>query len=263
MTIGIKQRLGQQELIRVIGMGRLLHHNFIQVVGLQGGLHGLWFDLEHANTDISTLEIACITARGQGLDCFCRVAPTDYAVVTRCLEAGASGVMAAQISSPEQAEEFVQWCKFHPRGRRGLNVGGWDGGYGSVPVAEFCERSNRDNFVAIQVETAEAVDCCAELAAIDAVDMLFVGPSDLSQAVGAPGEFFHPRCVAAIERVGDACRTHGKQWGAVCVSPDHAKLLIDNGCKMLSPSADVKLVALGFQAMKATYSDLFSAAQPD
>jgi len=257
MAYGIKDMLNGEELIRVIGMGRLLHHNMIQVIGINGGFHGLWFDLEHANNSISDLEVACITARGQGLDSFCRVAPTDYATVTRCLEAGASGVMAAQISTAEQAEEFVSWCKFAPRGFRGLNAGGADGGYGTTPIAEFCERANRDNFVAIQIETAQSVEHCEAIAAIEGVDLLFVGPSDLSQSLGVTGDFFHEKCVSAIERVGQACRDQGKQWGAVSGGVEHAQLLIDNGCKMLSPTSDVKLVSAGIASIKSAFASFF------
>ena len=153
----IKQRLADDELIRVLGMGRVLHHNLIQIVGIQGGFEALWFDLEHVGNAIENIEVATITARSQGMDCFCRVAPTDYALVTRCLEAGAGGIMAAQIFSAEQAEEFVQWSKFYPRGRRGMNTGGYDAQFAKLSIPEFCEKANRESFLAIQIETAQSV----------------------------------------------------------------------------------------------------------
>jgi 2-dehydro-3-deoxyglucarate aldolase/4-hydroxy-2-oxoheptanedioate aldolase len=162
--------------------------------------------------------------------------------------------MAAQITSAQQAEEVVGWAKFHPRGRRGLNPLGHDGGFGTVPLAEFTSRANRETFVAVQIETAPAVREAEEIAAVDGVDLLFVGPSDLSQALGVVGEFTHPRCLEALDRVAAACRTAGKRWGAVAPNPEYASLVLEKGCTVLSAVGDVKLVTAGMAALRETYA---------
>lgn len=257
MTLSIKQRLANNELVRVIGVGRVLHHNLVQMIGIQGGFHGLWFDHEHVGFSMENLEVAALAARSQGLDNFVRIAPTDYALVTRCLEAGGGGIMAAQVFSAEQAEQIVRWTKFAPRGNRGLNTGGWDGRFATIAPAEFCERANRETFLAIQIETLPAVEQCDAIAAIDGVDLLFVGPSDLSQSLGVTGEFFHPRCLEALDAVAAACRKHGKHWGAVTVSPQHAEMLLKKGCKMLSPTSDAKIINAGIQAVKQQFAGIF------
>jgi 2-dehydro-3-deoxyglucarate aldolase/4-hydroxy-2-oxoheptanedioate aldolase len=165
--------------------------------------------------------------------------------------------MAAQIRSAEEAEEFVQWAKFAPRGRRGLNPLGFDGRYGTIPLSEFARRANEDGFVAIQIETAQAVDEVEGIAAVDGVDLLFVGPSDLSQAVGVIGDFMGDASLDAVDRVAAACRAHGKQWGAVTPNTEYAAMLIDKGCSLISPVNDVKLVTEGLSAMKEKYSLLW------
>lgn len=253
----IKQRLARGQLVRALGVGRVLHHNLVQITGIHGHYHCLWYDLEHVGNSIENLEVALLAARAHGLDTFVRIAPTDYAIVTRCLEAGASGVMTAQITSAAQAEEMVQWLKFHPRGRRGLNTGGFDAGYTKLTIPQFFEKSNRESFLAIQIETLGALEECDAIAAIDGVDLLFVGPSDLSQALGVPGDFFHADCVAALDRVAAACRRHGKHWGAVCMNAKHASLMLERGCKMLSPASDVKLVVAGLQAVERDFPEIF------
>jgi 4-hydroxy-2-oxoheptanedioate aldolase len=254
----IKQLLARNELVTIAGVGRVMHPTLIQMIGIHGGFHGLWFDHEHVGFSMESLEVAALAARSQDLECFVRIAPTDYALVTRCLEAGAGGVMTAQVHSAEQAEQIVRWTKFHPRGARGLNTGGWDARFNNVPPAEFCQRANRDTFLAIQVETLGAVDECDAIAAIDGVDLLFVGPSDLSQSLGVPGDFWNEKCLEAISQVAAACRRHGKHWGAVCVSPDHAEMLVEKGCRMLSPANDTKILNAGIEAMKAEYGRYFN-----
>lgn len=252
-----RQRIADGELVMLCGAGRLLHHNLILILGVQEGFHGLWIDMEHVDIPTERLEVATMAARSIGLDNFCRVAPTDYAAVTRCLEAGAGGVMAAQIHTAKQAEEFVRWAKFAPRGARGLNTGGYDAQFSKMPMAVFCEKANCDTLVIIQIETAQAVEECEAIAAIEGVDSLFIGPADLSQSLGVTGQVFHEKCLSAIDRVSAACREHGKFLSALAVSPDHADLLVEKGCRMIAVTSDVKLVVSGIEATKRDYARFF------
>jgi 2-dehydro-3-deoxyglucarate aldolase/4-hydroxy-2-oxoheptanedioate aldolase len=257
MPATMKNRLQNGEQLVVFAVGRMFHHNIIHYLGMEGGFDGFWIDVEHGGLSTSDIEIAAAAGRAHGLEAFVRIPPTDYATVTRCLESGAVGVMAAQITSAEQAEEFVQWAKFAPRGRRGLNPLAYDGRFGSLPLEQFTQRANDESFVAIQIETASAVDEIEGIAAIDGVDLLFVGPSDLSQAMGAIGDFTHPRNVEAIDRVAAACAAHSKPWGAVTPTPEYAALLIGKGCTLISPTNDVKLVTSGLGAVKERFADLW------
>lgn len=252
-----KQKLARGQRTVAFAVSRVYHHNLIQMLGMAGGFDGFWIDAEHAGFSASEMEIAAMAGRGYGLDAFVRMAPTDYASVTRCLESGVSGVMAAQIRSAEHAEEFVRWCKFAPRGCRGLNAGGYDGRFGALPAAEFTRRANEQNFVAIQIETRGAIEECDAIAAIDGVDHLFVGPSDLSQVLGVTGDFMHADCLRAIDRVAAACEKHGKSWGAVTLSPEHARMCVEKGCRMVSLTNDVRLVNAGIRSVKQSFEGLF------
>ena len=261
----LKQRLQTDELIRICAVGRLAHHNLIHLIGLSGGYQGVWLDMEHVGLTTHQIEILTLAARAHQLDTFCRIAPTDYAIVTRCLEAGAGGVMAAQIHSAAQAEEFVKWCKFAPRGYRGLNTGGWDAGFTTISAKEFVKKANDEQLVLIQIETPGSLDEVEAIAAIEGVDGLFVGPADLSQSLGVTGEFFHEKCVAALDRISAACRQAGKPWAAVSFNAAHADLLLSRGCRMISPTTDNRVVLAGLQAIQKDYANLFSptSAQGD
>lgn len=257
MTESFKHRLQNGEQLVVFAVGRMFHHNIIQYLGMTGDFDGFWIDVEHGGLSVRDVEVAVAAGRAHGLESFVRVPPTDYATVTRCFESGAVGVMAAQITSAEQAEEFVRWSKFAPRGRRGLNPLGYDGSFGSVPLAEFAERANRESFVAVQIETAQAAEEVDAIAGIDGVDLLFVGPSDLSQALGTIGDFTSEKNIEVVDRIAEACRTHSKHWGAVTPNPDYASLLIEKGCTLISPTSDVKLVTTGLAAVKESFSQLW------
>ena len=165
--------------------------------------------------------------------------------------------MAAQINSAAQAEEFVRWSKFAPRGWRGLNTSGWDARFTTIPAAQFTTKANAETMVLIQVETLGAVEDCDAIAAIDGVDGLFIGPSDLSQSLGVTGDFFHEKCLAAIDRVSAACRKHGKGLAAVTFTPKHAEMLYEKGCRMFSPTNDVRIMLSGLQAVKTEFQQFF------
>jgi 4-hydroxy-2-oxoheptanedioate aldolase len=257
MNGSFKQRLLAGDRLNVFAVGRMFHPNVIHYLGATDEFDGMWIDVEHTGFSTREIESAVSAAAAHGLESFARIPPTDYATVTQCLESGVSGVMAAQIGSATQAEEFVTWAKFYPRGRRGLNPLGHDGGFGAMPLAEFTARANEGNFVAIQVETVGAVAEVDEIAAIDGVDLLFVGPSDLSQALGVTGDLTHPRCLDAIDRVASACERSGKPWGAVTPSPDYARHLIDRGCTLISAVNDVKLVTNGMETMRRTFAEIW------
>ena len=257
--ISLKERLGRGESVNVFSIGRAFHPNLIQMFAIHGGFQGFWVDHEHVGFSIDQIELAATAGRAAGFDCFVRVAPTDYALVTRCLESGARGVMAAQINTAEQAEQFVSWAKFAPRGRRGLNAAAYDGRFGNLPLADFCETANRESFVAIQIETAQSVANVDAIAAIEGVDHLFLGPSDLSQDLGVIGQFLHPKCLDAIERISAACRKYGKSWGAVTMTPDHCEVLVKHGCQLISMTNDVRLINAGIKSVKQTFSARFQS----
>ena len=257
MTGPLKSRLRAGERLVVFGVGRMFHPNLVRYLGMQDDFDGLWIDVEHAGATVRDIENATSTGLGYGLEAFVRVPPTDYATVTRCFESGAVGVMAAQIHSAAQAEEFTGWAKFAPRGHRGMNPLGYDGQYGSLSLAEFAERANEQTVVGIQIETAQAVDEVDGIAAIDDVDFLFVGPADLSQALGVTGAFTDPRCLDALDRVAAACVAHGKHWGVVTPSPEYASMVLEKGCTLISPTNDVKLFAAGLEAVKEAYAELW------
>lgn len=253
----IKQRLARGELLNVFALGRAFQPNLIHAVGFHGGFHAVWLDHEHVDFTTQQLEHGTLAARYHGLDSFVRLACTDYATVTRCYEAGAGGIMAAQIRTAAEAEQVVRWAKFYPRGNRGLNNGGWDGQFALLGAGPFTEKANREHFVAIQIETLEALEDCDAIAAVPDVDLLFLGPADMSQSLGVTGDFMHPKCLAAVDRISAACRKHNKPWGVVPPTPDYAAMCVDKGCKMLAAVNDLRVAHAGIKSLKEQYRQFF------
>jgi 2-keto-3-deoxy-L-rhamnonate aldolase RhmA len=257
MVTRLKQALGQGRVTRVFGVGQLYHPKLIEIIGLQGGFDAVWLDQEHAGLTIEQIEHAARAARVAGLDSFVRLTATDYATVMRPLEAGAGGVMAAQVRSAAEAANVVRWAKFHPEGLRGVNGTGVDGRYGTLPLAEYFRQANAATFVAIQIEHVDAVEEVEKIAAISGVDVLFIGPADLSQSMGLPADWEHARVWQAIERVARAAAARGVHWAILPPSAAYAQRCVDLGCCMLSLGLDVWAVQRGLKAFQHEFAAHF------
>ena len=253
----IKQLLAEGGVVRMFGVGQLLSPKLIEIVGEHGEFDALWIDAEHAGLVMKDVEIATMAARAYGLDHFVRMPATDYAEIMRALEAGANGVMVSMVRGAGDAEAAVRWAKFHPRGERGLNGGNRDGRFGLMPIPEYVEKANAETFVGIQIETAGAIASVAEIAAVPDVDLLFVGPADISQVMGVPGDFENPKCLDAIERIARACREAGKPWGIVPRGPEYAARMRGWGCQMFVLGFDIHVVHAGVRAAKERYATFF------
>jgi 2-keto-3-deoxy-L-rhamnonate aldolase RhmA len=261
MGIRLKQAMAAGTVTRVFGLGQLCHPKFIEIIGRHGGYHGVWLDQEHAGLSTEQIEQAALAARAVGLDSFVRLTATDYATVMRPLEAGAGGVMAAQVRSAREAADVVRWARFHPEGLRGVNGSGVDGAYGLLPLAEYLPRANAETLVAIQIEHYEAVEEVEKIAAIKGVDVLFVGPADLSQSMGIPGVWEHERVWEAIKRVASASAAHGVPWAILPPNASFAQRCVDLGCRMLSLGFDVWAIHHGLRAFKQDYAAYFKDAR--
>ena len=229
MAKRLKQALADGKLTRVFCVGQLCTPKFVEIIGLQGGYDAIWLDQEHAGLSIQQIEDAARAARGVGLDSFVRLAATDYATVMRPLEAGAGGIMAAQVKSAKEAADVVRWAKFHPQGMRGINCSGVDGRYGTIALPEYLQKANEETFIAIHIEHIDAVNDVEKIAALKYVDVLFIGPADLSQSMNLVASWDHPEIWKAIERVakddfGKMVCYEGKRVSAIPITEAVGKL---------------------------------------
>ncbi|MBT3890149.1 MAG: host specificity protein [Planctomycetaceae bacterium] len=252
-----KERLVTGETLNFFALARLIHPIAVEMYSLRGGFDGFWVDLEHSQATADQLRAVFMTARANGMGQFVRMAPTGYHEVTQYLELGAEGVMAAQIHNADQAAEFTSWAKFPPQGIRGMNTGGADCGYTTRDASEFYAQSNSENFVAIQIETLGSLEQANQIAALDGVDQLFVGPSDLSIALEVYPDFHSEKLWDAVAAVAASCKEHGKSWGAVAPDPAWAERAAELGCQLISMSNEVVALKQGVDAIKGNFDGRF------
>jgi 4-hydroxy-2-oxoheptanedioate aldolase len=247
----VKEKLaaGQPVLVTQI---HLTDPSLFELASLMG-FDALWMDLEHHTYSLETAASLMRAARVGASDIMARCAKGEFSRLSRFLEAGAQGIMYARCESAQEAREVVNWAKFAPQGRRGLDSGNPDVPYCSMPVEEYVVEANRQTFLVIQLEEQRAVDAAEAIASVPGVDVIFLGPGDFSLLSGIPGQFDHPRVQKATEALARAAKNAGIRWGCPSFSSKHAGALIELGARFISYSADILIIKQGLELMQEDF----------
>ena len=172
------------------------------------GFDFVLIDTEHGPFSIESVAELSRAARDAAVTPIVRVPELTYAHVAQALDGGAQGIMLPRVTAPAQVVECVGYMKYAPAGRRGAVLARGHTGFRGGPLAEVLAAMNRETFLIVQIETAEAVQRLDELLSVPGVDAALVGPTDLSLALGVPGKMDDPKLVGAIERTMAACTAH-------------------------------------------------------
>ena len=217
------------------------------------GFDGIWIDMEHHGCSLETAQNLMRAARVGSADILVRPAKGEFMRMGRMLESGAQGIMYPRCDDAEEAAEVVKWAKFAPLGQRGFDGGGADAPYGTMPMAEYVQAANEETFLVIQLEEQRAVDNAQAIAEVEGVDVLFLGPGDFTQLSGIPGQFDHPKVLAAFEKIAEAARKAGKHWGTLAVSLDQAQRLFAMGARFFCYGEDIAMIHNGLQEIQAQF----------
>lgn len=210
---------------------------FTEFVAMQGW-DFLVFDAEHGTLQPRDVEGLCRAAELRGVTPIARVTTNRAHLILRFLDTGIHGVHVPWVNTVAGVEEAVQSVKYHPRGRRGLagsRASDW-GMYESI--GDYTQRANRETMVVIHIETMDAVNAIEDYVGIDGVDVLFIGPTDLSHSLGHPGDTSHPEVVAAMDRVAEAVLGSEKTLGIFVGTPAATGEWIDKGARYLATGVD-------------------------
>jgi 2-keto-3-deoxy-L-rhamnonate aldolase RhmA len=200
------------------------------------GFDWLLVDLEHGGGDESQLLGQLLGASAAGVHALVRVETDSRGRTARALDAGVEGVMCPQVNSVEEAEAWASALHYGPAGSRGIALFHRGARFGTDPDA--IEHARARTLGVAQIESPEAVEACEEIAAIEGIDVLFVGPSDLSYSMGIFRQFDDPRFRAAIERIVAAASTAGKTAGVFLSSVDGVPAAIADGFRMIAIGSD-------------------------
>ena len=192
-------------------------------------------DTEHGCFTYEQVQMLVQAARLHGIHPVVRVAGKQYHLVSRALDMGTSSVMMPVVETAAEADQVVNWAKYPPQGMRGA------GSFGILLDAnkrQFIQQANQDGLVILQIETQKGVENLDEILKNPFVDVIFIGPLDLSISLGIPGEFQNPLLHQAFDKIITKSRLAGKCVGIMC-SPEQAPVFAQQGVNFLAIGIDV------------------------
>lgn len=212
------------------------------------GLDWLLIDMEHSPVTLDSVLHQLQAVAGYPITPMVRVPVGDTVVVKQVLDLGAQNLLVPMISTAEQAQSMVAAVHYPPRGRRGVGSAlsrsaRWN------RVEDYLADASQHVSLCVQIESAEAVTNIEEILAVDGIDGIFVGPSDLSASMGLLGQQSHPEVVAAVRRCFTAARSAGVPVGVNAFDPDVARGYAADGVDFLLVGADVSLLARGSERL--------------
>ena len=238
-TLGIFMELGTATAAECLGLG---------------GMDYLIIDTEHGPFDpLSALDFVR-AARLYGVTPFARVQEISRAAILKLLDVGAQGLVVPCVNTVQEAENIVLWGKYAPRGERGVaNTAGsgfWFEDYAQHGLPHYFEVSNRESMLIPQCETLGCLEHLEEIVALDGIDAIFVGPFDLSTAMGIPGEFDRPEFQDALRHIQGVCAAAKKLSLLFAADEAAARHGLDLGYDSITLGMDATLLVKACQAAR-------------
>ncbi|MDR0709575.1 MAG: hypothetical protein LBF77_05880 [Spirochaetaceae bacterium] len=216
----------------------------VEIMALSG-FDFITIDSEHAPSSDERNRLLVMAGECRNTPVFIRTPNKLHSSILRSLDIGAQGLLLPQVNTPEEAREIIQAAKYYPEGFRGVGLGrGADYGIG-VNLEDYFRRSNDNLLVAVQCENAAAAPHLDAIAAVPGVDVIFVGPFDLSQSLGVPGQINAPAVKEIVNTVPEICARHGKYAGIFTFSITEAKEYAARGFRYIIAGSDLNYLGEG------------------
>ena len=238
LMLGIGANLGSSLTVEMIGAA---------------GFDWAWIDCEHGTGDYSELIPQMQAASINNTPAIVRIAWNEIPKFKRVLDLGASGIMVPYVTSAREAEQAASAMRYPPQGIRGVAKFNRACGFGQN-FRTYFEQANDNLLTVVQIETKEAVGLAEDIAAVDGVDVLFIGPLDLTVNMNMADNYEHPEFLQAMDKVAAACKKSGKVAGILVPRLDYLESWIAKGFTFLVVGSDGGCVANGLKSIYETCS---------
>ncbi|HKL11062.1 MAG TPA: aldolase/citrate lyase family protein [Clostridia bacterium] len=211
----------------------------VEILGL-AGFDFVILDMEHGPFTFETVQNLSRAAELRGMTALARTTSGSRTDILRALDTGVSGIVVPQVSTPEEAQEIAKWARYHPEGMRGVALPR-SSEFGSKSILEYFKEANRETLVAVQIESRQALENLDGILGCPGIDMAFVGPFDLSQSLGIPGQVEHEEIEKALDEIIAACARHRKYASIFAANADQALKFKQRGFNLIAVGMDTTI----------------------
>ena len=212
----------------------------VDILG-QASVDFCMIDTEHGSLDPETVAHLVMVADGAGVAPIVRVGDNDERLILRALDVGATGVQVPQINTVDDARRVIRAAKYAPLGERGLSTFTRAGNYFKDGSPDHTVRQNEETVVIVHIEGKEGLENLEEILAVDGIDVYFLGPYDISQSLGVPGEVRSAPVEQALSAATQKARAAGKAVGSFAKDPEMARWMMGLGVQYMLYGVDTTL----------------------
>jgi 4-hydroxy-2-oxoheptanedioate aldolase len=242
-------------------IGSMVQHLRVPAVAVMmknAGWDFIFLDCEHGSFSPESLADFCIAARGVNLPTIVRVPSIhEHQRLYQTLDLGATGLLCPQTETKTEVEAIVRATKYHPLGERGMAMRNVHTSWERHKGSELLPRLNEETMIVLQIESAKGMDNLDQLIAVPGVDAVFIGPNDLSQSLGIPGDAGHPEVVKRVERALEICRGANMPCGVHTFDVESAKHWIRKGMRFMACGGEVTWLVDAAQRASAEIKESF------
>lgn len=231
-------------LDKVLNLGMFMKTTdpaFVEVAGLSG-FDFVILDYEHGVTEFSQLSNLIRAAKIHNTAALIRVSGINESEIGKALDIGASGIQVPQVKSSADVEKIIEYSKFYPQGKRGVCRFVRAADYSIMPQKEYYKEANKA-FIVIQLEGLEALENLNSIIEVNGVDVIFIGPYDLSQSLGVPGDVMNPLVFEKMNTIVNECSSRKIKVGTFVDNPESLDIWKKAGVSYIAYSVDVGLFA--------------------
>ncbi|TXE10149.1 aldolase [Seonamhaeicola algicola] len=246
----MKQNLLQNKLKEgqtVFGPFCKLQDPAIVEIAAHSGFDFVIIDMEHGPFSVESAQNMVRAAEAKGITPVVRVTENSETLILRVLDIGVRCIQVPQVCTKADANKVVKAIKFFPKGERGMCRYVRAAEYTNIGPQDHFGKANDSVISIIHIEGMEGIENLPEIVKVDGIDVIFLGPYDLSQSCGVPGDVNNPKVVNAMKDAVEIAKKHGKAVGTFTESPEKAKMWKDIGVQYISYSVDVGLVMNTFK----------------
>ncbi|MCD6017212.1 MAG: aldolase [Bacteroidetes bacterium] len=220
---------------------RIAKPEIVEMLAMAGYDFGV-IDLEHGGAvNMNEVYPLILAAENKGLKLIARIPGVNETYIKWLLDLGIGGLQIPHIKTKEDAQRAIEFSKFHPMGERGLCRFVRASEFSNIPKEEYILEANAKSIIILQIEGVEGAKNIEEICSVEGIDVIFVGPYDLSQSMGLTGQIWHPDVAKEITRIINICQKKGIETGVFTDTPEGIKHWSELGVKYLNYRIDTEL----------------------
>lgn len=251
----LKEKINKGEA--VIGTWNTLSSPLVTEVLAQSGLDFQIIDLEHGPFVMDQIHLHVSSCEGSQCTPLVRIPENSDWMALQALDQGAYGVVVPHIESTEDAKALAEATKYHPQGSRGFTPFSKAGGYTGADISGYVNKAIHETLNIVIIESKKGLDNLEEILKVDAIDIVYFGAYDLSQALGFPGDVQHPNVIQEIQRGADLVNSAGKcAGGFVPKSENEIQDVLDMGMRFVTYEVDSSLIHKSFNSISNRFSEI-------